>query len=166
MKRTVVGVLTCAMVVALLGVAPAAARGGVRIANVFEIDELGNAASGAALTLNGSPIAMGDRIGTGLIQNTGSRPVVLALSSGTVLKLNSGEVAMIDVAADATRKCQCKCNAENTTLSETDATKCSNHTGERCQASNGLWYNLVGCGLTWVSTVAEPEPMPIDPAQS
>jgi hypothetical protein len=159
MKNVVRVILAVSVLMVVLGNAsPAAARGPARIVNVFEVDALGNVTSSGALTLNGRPISIGDRLSTGLIQNTGSQPAVLALSNGSVLKLEAGQVTMVEDLA-ATQKCVCKCGTENMTIGETDKDKCAAHSGEDCLMSSGVKKQLYGCSLTWV----EATPTPADP---
>lgn len=148
----------CTIVAALGGASPASARGLARIVNAFEVDALGNVTSTGALTLNGRPVSIGETLGSGLIQNTGSQPAVLALSNGSVLKLEAGQVVMAEDLA-ATQKCVCKCGSENMAIGETDKDKCAAHSGEDCLTSSGLKKQLYGCSLTWV----EATPTPSDP---
>jgi hypothetical protein len=165
MKKMVWGVMACLTLVALVGVSPALARGPERIVNIFEIDSLGNVASVGALTLNGRPLSIGEKLGAGLIQNTGSRPAVLALSNGSLMKLEAGEVGIVASPAPV-QQCVCKCGTTWSSISETDKDKCAAHSGdathpaEDCLTTDNQKKQLYGCSWTWVDPSPSPSPSP------
>jgi hypothetical protein len=132
---------------------------GINLVNAMEIDRAGNTFGGTSLTNNGRPLAIGSHFEPGFLQNTGSRPVVLAFSNGKVLKLEAGEAALVDATATPVLQCVCFCGTDIFTFTDTTQAACTAHNGQRCLKKDGTAGWLGGCGMTWVqSTDSAPEP--------
>jgi hypothetical protein len=140
-----------------------AANRGINLVNALEIDRAGNTFSGTSLINNGHPLGIGERFEPGFIQNTGSRPAVLAFSNGRVLKLEAGETTPVDAPAGPVLKCVCKCDSETfQPFDDTTQEDCAKHNRFPCiRKSDGGIGTLGACAMTWVPTA---EPSPLDPS--
>jgi hypothetical protein len=148
-----------ALAAALLVAVPASAGPGrVTLINALEFDELGNTLGGSALSLNGRPFAIGDRVEAGVLTNTSSRPVILAFSNGRLLQLEAGAAEVVDAAAAPVQQCICYCGGEIfAAFPDTTEAACQKHNGEKCLKADGKTRStLANCALTWVSSSATP----------
>lgn len=153
MRRTFVRVSLCL----LLGLSLSAALSaeGLEVVNAVQLDSSGNINPAYGLKVDDEPLFLGDSlVGGKLLMNDGPWPVVLLLSDGRQISLETGEKRSIDQiidAAAAEQECRCTCGSENMTLPAGSANKCEGHNGERCEDSNGKFHKLKGCRLTWTN---------------
>ena len=155
MRKVCLALTLLALVVLTLSPAFAAERK-INLVNAMEIDRTGNTFGGASLINNGRPLGIGERFEAGFVQNTGSRPVVLALSNGRILKLDAGEAALVDAGGTPVYTCVCMCGSETfPPFSDTTSAACAGHNGQRCTKSDGSIGTLGNCDMTWVPATAD-----------